>query len=157
MGRPRSHRVIAVIAAAATVSMAGAAGAVSVRLDETTIVTLRSPAGDVIVGNPSIADVSLLGPDRIAILGRGYGVTNIIVTDRMGHTVFSQEVSVTPVETGRVSVYRGTLLSNFTCSPRCARTPLPGEDKASSDPYASGYKDYADRAKGDSGGGGATP
>jgi hypothetical protein len=156
MRRPLSHKAAALLALAAATLAPALAGAVSVRLDESTLVSLRAPAGEVIVGNPSVADVNLIGPSRMAILGRGYGVTNIIVTDRMGRAIFNEEISVTSVETGRVSVYRGGLISNFTCTPRCARTPLPGEDKANADPYASTYKDYASRAK-DGAGGASAP
>jgi hypothetical protein len=128
-----------------------AAAPVSVHMDENAVVSLAAPAGNILVGNPAIADVSLITPQKLAILGRTYGLTNVIVTDRMGRTIFQQEVNVAPAAVGRVSVYRGPLVSNFACSPRCERTPMPGEEKTSAyEPFSGGYKDYADRAKGES-------
>jgi len=64
----------------------------------------------------------------MVILGRAYGLTNIIVTDRMGRTIFQQEVNVAAAASGRVSLYRGTLVNNFACAPHCERTPMPGPD-----------------------------
>ena len=126
------------------------AAAVEVHIDESSVVNLAAPAGSIVVGNTSIADVSLINPRRIAILGREYGITNVVVTDRMGRTIFQQEVNVAPATAGRVSLYRGALLTNFACSPRCERTPMPGEDKDKNyDPYGPAFKDYADRARAD--------
>ncbi|MGZ6014693.1 MAG: pilus assembly protein N-terminal domain-containing protein [Phenylobacterium sp.] len=133
--------------ASAWVLTPAAAGAVDVHMDQNTVVDLPRAAGAVVVGNPAIADVSLVTPRRIALLGRAYGLTNVIVTDRMGKVIFSQEVNVAPAPGGRVSVFRGINVSNFACSPRCERTPMPGEHKTDYDPYASGYKEYGDRTR----------
>ena len=153
----RIHHSIAPIMIAMVLGVAPArAGGLDVRLDENTIVNLRAPAGNVVVGNPGIADVSLINPHRMAILGRSYGLTNVIVLDQMGHTIFRQEINVAAAASGRVSVYRGPLVSNFACSPHCERTPMPGEEKTSNyDPFSNGYKDYDERSRTDAGGGAA--
>jgi hypothetical protein len=149
-------RIFAAFTAAAAL-LAGSSGpalAVMVHMDQTTVVELKAPVGNVLVANPSIADVSLITPQKLAILGRSYGLTNIIVTDRMGRTIFQQQVNVAAAPTGRVSLYRGVLVNNFACAPHCERTPMPGEEKSASyEPFSQGYKDYSDRAKGESGGG----
>jgi len=138
-------------AALALAVLAVPAQAVVVHIDQNAIVDLAAPAGDVVVGNASIADVNLITPQRLAILGRSYGLTNVIVTDRMGRTIFQQEVNVAPAPTGRVSLYRGPLVSNYACSPRCERTPMPGEDKDKNyDLMTTAYKDYGERAHADS-------
>ncbi len=149
--RAKSHKV-AVLAAAVALLATSAAGAATVRMDENTLISLRAPAGNVLVGNPAIADVTLVTPQRIAILGRAYGVTNLIVTDRMGRTIFSEEINVAQAARGRMSVYRGTLAVNFACSPHCERTPMPGEEKSANyEPYAGAFKDYGERTKGEAG------
>ncbi len=123
------------------------------------MIDLAAPAGNVVIGNSSVVDVSLVTPRRIAIFGRGYGATNVVITDRTGRTIFEQQVSVSGPTSGRVSVYRGVLPANFACAPRCERTPMPGEESSVYSQYTQGYKDYAERAHGDSagGGGGGTP
>ena len=161
MGRARLHVIIGQIAAAGLlVSGPAWAGGLDVRMDENTVVDLRAPAGNVVVGNPSIADVNLINPRRMVILGRSYGLTNVIVMDRMGRTIFRQEINVAAASAGRVSLYRGPLVTNFACTPHCERTPMPGEEKASNyDPYSGGFKDYDERARTDAGGqsGGGSP
>jgi hypothetical protein len=144
-------------ALAAAVAAPASAASISVHMDENTVVDLRAPAGNVLVGNPSIADVNLINPRRMVILGRSYGLTNIIVTDQMGRTIFQREVNVAAAPAGRVSLYRGPQVHNYACAPHCERTPMSGEDKTNYDPYGSPYKDYDDRAKNDSGGQAGAP
>ena len=152
MHRPKSH-IVALAAAAVLAALPGLAGAITVRIDENTVLDLRAPAGNVLIGNPSVVDVTLLNPRRIAILGKTYGVTNLIITDRMGRTIFQQEVNVANAGPGRVSVYKAGQVQNFACSPTCQRTPMPGEDKtAAYDPASGSFKDYADRIQSASGG-----
>ena len=151
----KSHNVCAL--AAIGLALAGPAFAtVNVRLDQNTVMDLRGPAGTVLIGDPAVVDVNLISPRRIAILGRGYGSTNVIITDRMGHVIFQQEVEVSRPSSNRVSIYRGGLVANFTCSPTCERTPTPGEDQSVYQPYSSPYKDHTQSAQagGGSGGGG---
>ncbi|HEY5409439.1 MAG TPA: pilus assembly protein N-terminal domain-containing protein [Caulobacteraceae bacterium] len=129
----KSHNVWAL--AAIGVALAGPAFAtVSVRLDQNTVMDLRGPAGTVLIGNPAVVDVNLITPSRIAILGKGYGQTNVIVTDRMGHVIFQQEVDVSRASGDHVSVYRGGVVANFTCSPTCEAAQAPGEDNSGSSP-----------------------
>ena len=146
-----SRDLIALAGAALAIAATPApAAAVVVHVDQNAVVDLAAPAGNIVIGNAAIADVSLINPRRIAILGRAYGLTNLIVTDRMGRIIFQQEINVAPPATGRISVYRGALVSNFACSPRCERTPMPGEDKEKNyDLYAPAYKDYGERAHAD--------
>jgi Flp pilus assembly secretin CpaC len=148
---PRAYVYIVALALAALADAApGLAGAVSVHIDQNTVVNLAAPAGDIVVGNASIADVSLINPHRLAILGRSYGLTNVVVTDRMGRTIFQQEINVQPAPMGRISLYRGAVVSNYACSPRCERTPMPGEYKDKIyEAYQYGYKDYDDRSHAD--------
>ncbi len=149
----KSHKVCAL--AAIISALAGPAFAtVSVRLDQNTLMELRAPAGTVLIGDPSVVDVSLITPKRIAILGKGYGQTNVIITDRTGRVIFQQEVEVSRVSANRVSVYRGALVANFTCAPTCERTPTPGEDNSSYTTYSSSYKDHTSNALSNASGGG---
>jgi hypothetical protein len=135
----KSHNVCAL--AAIGVALAGpASAALSVRLDQNAIMDLRAPAGTVLIGDPAVVDVNLINPRRIAILGRGYGATNVIIIDRMGKVIFSQEVEVSRANTGRVSVYRGGSVSNFTCSPTCEPSSAAGAGSAADQAPA---KDHA--------------
>ena len=157
MRHPNKNDLIVLFAGAAVLAMwPSLAGAITVGMDENTVLELRAPAGNVVIGNPSIADVNLITPQKLMVLGRSYGLTNLIVTDRTGRTIFQQEINVSSATRGRVSLYRGPLVANFACSPRCERTPMPGEDATNNyEPYANGYKGYGDRARTESGSEGA--
>jgi hypothetical protein len=131
-----------------------AAAAVAVTIDQTAPVSLGAPVSQVIVGNPSIADVSLVDRRHMTILGRSYGVTSIVALDAAGRRIFETTVNVAPAISGRVSLFRGTELYNYACSDRCERTPMPGESTGVYQGAVSPYTDYAGRAKAASGGGG---
>ena len=162
MGRDRrivpSNTAIAsgALALGLALAAASAASAVTVQIDQSQILDLAAPAGNVMVGNPAIADVTLISPRRMAVFGHGYGVTNLIVTDRMGRIIMQQQLEVAPSNIGRVSVYRGASVNTFSCSPRCERTPMPGEDKGSYEAYSGPFKDYTDRARADTAQSGAS-
>lgn len=150
MARQYIERAAALAVVVATAAAPHVARALTVPIDESAMVTTTAPIGSVMVGNPSIADVTVVDARRVAVLGRSYGMTNLIVLDRMGRPIMQQRVSVAPAQSGRVSLYRGPLVYNFACSPRCERTPMPGEEKgAAYEPYATGFKDYDERAKSD--------
>lgn len=140
-----SHLFAAAAMAAAAPALA--AGAVNVRIDEVTPVSLGSQAAHVVVGNPAVADVNMVGPRSLMILGRTYGVTNVVVIDHAGRTIYSAQVNVTPGEIGKASLFRGALIQNYACSSRCERQSMPGEIR---DPvyqmYSDPVKDYTERA-----------
>jgi hypothetical protein len=131
-----------------------AAAAVSVNIDATVPVSLGAEASQVIVGNPSIADVSLTDRRHIQILGRSYGLTSVVALDAGGRRIFETTVNVAPAQTGRVSLFRGVELYNYACADRCERTPMPGESTAVYQAAVTPYSDYAGRAKTAAGDGG---
>ena len=152
MPAPRTP-LLPLIALVGTLALSAPASAgVVARIDEATAVTLSGSAASVIVGNPAVADVNIVDRRRIAVLGRTYGTTNIMVFDAAGRMIYNDLVTVTSPSAGHVSMFRGALVNNYTCGPRCERTPMPGEEGASVyNPYSQPYKDYADRAKGPGG------
>ena len=146
--------LIPLLALVGTLALAApAAAGVIARIDEATAVTLSGSAANVVVGNPSIADVSIIDRHRIAVLGRSYGTTNVMVFDAAGRVIYNGLVTVTSPSAGHVALFRGASVHNFTCGPRCERTPMPGEQADGVyTPYSQPYKDYADRAKPAAGG-----
>ncbi|HEY5072824.1 MAG TPA: pilus assembly protein N-terminal domain-containing protein [Caulobacteraceae bacterium] len=108
-----------------------AAQALTVNVDQATRVTLPRPARDVIVGNPAIADASVLDATHIVLVGKGFGVTNVVVTDRSGHTMLSRQVVIASPDANRVSIYRGPDVSTYACAPRCERSSAAATAAAS--------------------------
>jgi hypothetical protein len=141
----------AVVAAVAATPAPGiAAEAFAVPIDQSASISLPRGAQNVMVGNPAIADVNILDTHTAVLLGRSYGVTNLVVLDVRGRTLLNRDIVVSAADTGRVSIVRGGLTGarteNYACSPRCERTPMPGETDLDFNRYAPGYSGYAARA-----------
>ncbi|MGE0045122.1 MAG: pilus assembly protein N-terminal domain-containing protein [Hyphomonadaceae bacterium] len=117
------------LASVALLAMAGAAAAhdISVPIDQAAPVRLMAPAEGVAIGNPSIAGVSVQNSQLLFITGRSYGTTNLVVIGANGRTLFSGRVTVTPDESGVVTVQRGMETARLTCSPVCRPRPDIGD------------------------------
>jgi hypothetical protein len=101
-----------------------------VRIDEARLIRLERDAVQIIVGNPSIADVAVQGARLLVVTGKSYGSTNVIVLDGDGHEILATRLGVAPNDAGLVTVYRGTLRQSLHCVPDCQRTLAIGDDKA---------------------------
>lgn len=148
------------LAAALAVLAAGQAAAapMTVPIDQSVRIGLNGQAASVFVGNPSIADVVMVDRRTMMVVGRGYGVTNVVALDGAGRTLADQQVLVSGGDVGRVTVQRGGTLSNYACAPRCERSPMPGENQPTFEPYNASYGAYQGRASTAAGAGaGAAP
>lgn len=117
----RAFRSIAFAAAAALCAAASAASAASlvVPIDQSIRLNVSGSAASVLVGNPSVADVTVIDSHTLFVSGRGYGATDIVVLDREGRTLYSGDLVVGAADTGRVSVYRGAARTDMACAPGC--------------------------------------
>ena len=109
-------------------SIAQAADALTVELDGARILKLDTPASDVVIGNPFIADVTVQNPNRLVILGRAPGVTRLIVMSDGTVTMDTQVVVHAKNASAQVSVLapgRGAGIeeTEFACSDRCTEVP----------------------------------
>ena len=110
------------LAALASAALAGPAAAISmvVPLDQSTRLNVAGSAYSVLVGNPAVADVTVVDSHTLYISGRGYGSTDIVVLDRDGHTLYAGDLVVSSADAGRVSVYRGAQgRTDMACAPDC--------------------------------------
>jgi hypothetical protein len=121
---PRRHATItlaAILGATAVFTAAGAAYAdqISVEMDKARTLNLAAPVATVIVGNPLIADASVLDQHTLVISGKSYGQTNLIAIDAQGDIIYSTDLAVTEAnspQTSLVSLYRGAARSSFACA-----------------------------------------
>lgn len=96
-------------------------GRISVEVDQAQRVQLSGPASSVIVGNPEIADVTVVDANTLYITGKGYGVTEVVAVDPIGRTVFQSQVVVTAGDgAGRVRVWRGAQSTEMACATSCS-------------------------------------
>lgn len=115
-------RTLSALAAAALLSAAGIAQAQSlnVEIDRSSRISLRGAAASVIVGNPDIADVTVVDASTLFVTGKGYGVTEVVAVDALGRTLYQGEVVVTGGSTGSVRVWRGAQATELACAASCA-------------------------------------
>ena len=107
-----------------------AAGAVSVPLDEVRIVTFKRPVTTLYVGNPVIADVTIIDNRHAFVQGKAFGTTNILALDGRVRQVINELVVVAGSPSGVVTLQRGTSQTTYACaSSRCQTTPQPGDGK----------------------------
>ena len=109
--------------------LAGSARAegVSVALDHSERLNVHGAAANVVVGNPSVADVTVVDSHTLYVLGRSYGSTGVTVTDALGRTLYAGDVTVVR-PTNSVSLYRGVARADFACAVTCAEAkPASGE------------------------------
>ena len=115
------------IAAAAVLSSAFAGPVLAqdplrVDIDQTARIQLRAPAGSVIVGNPEIADITVVDANTLFVTGKGYGVTEIVAVDSHGRTVFQSQIVVSAGDSGQVRVWRGSQVTEMACGTTCSPT-----------------------------------
>ncbi len=107
--------------------------AVALALDEVHTLTFRAPVSTVYVGNPTIADVTMIDARHAFVQGKGYGRTNLIALNRDNVQVFNTRITVTGNDGGgTVTLNRGAERVTLNCTGgRCEPTPMPGDDQKS--------------------------
>lgn len=118
----------ATLVAAMTASTATAvADDLIVRYDQSQLLRMPREIADVIVGNPSIADVSVQRGNLLIVTGKTFGVTNIIALDDERNVIHDQRVVVQRDERRVVNLHKGSQRESFTCSPNCSPTITIGD------------------------------
>ena len=113
--------LLAVAAPAVVQAQSGQSAPMNVEIDQATRVPLRAAAGSVIVGNPQIADVTVVDSNTLYITGKGYGVTEVVAVDAIGRTVFQRQIVVTDgAGAGRVRMWRGAQSTEMACGSSCS-------------------------------------
>jgi Flp pilus assembly secretin CpaC len=96
--------------------------AIRVDIDYARIVKIPQGASTLVIGNPLIADVTMLKNSQLMVItGKSFGTTNLIVLDKSGAQVGESIVTVVPAE-DKVVVQRGPHRESVSCNPRCAKT-----------------------------------
>ena len=104
---------------------------VSVVMDQVRIVTFKRPVSTVFIGNPIIADATVIDPYHAFILGKAYGVTNLIALSSQSQTVVNQQITVANRSGGVVTLNKGAAQFTYSCTTaHCETNPRPGDNKA---------------------------
>jgi hypothetical protein len=145
----RAILAAALIASAPAVTPAWAAG-VNLALDEVHTVTFQKPIATVYVGNPAIADITMIDARHAFVQGKSYGHTNIVALNQDGVQVFNTSVSVSGADdAGIVTLNRGAQRITYSCAgARCEPTPTPGDAAAAFDAANGQANQHQSAAKG---------
>jgi hypothetical protein len=105
------------------------AGGIEVLVDEAKIIQLTKPIGQVIIGNPAIADVSVQSRTTLIFTGKSSGHTNVILLDENNRQILNEKVHVTTSNAeGLVVMHRGAKRTSFHCGTICNGRVALGDD-----------------------------
>ena len=136
MIRTRSYLVSAVAAFMNLALATGSAAAesnISVYADQAKILKLNGKPSSVVIGNPTIADVSIQG-EMLAVHGRHFGSTNLIILDHQGNELAALLINVIRPDSNNVEMFKGgaegKMIGKFSyiCAPDCESIVMPGDD-----------------------------
>ncbi|MGP0059392.1 MAG: pilus assembly protein N-terminal domain-containing protein [Beijerinckiaceae bacterium] len=99
-----------------------------VKVDQARPVRVPPGTQTLIIGNPMIADVTLVKQGGVMVVtGKGYGETNLIALDSAGDPVAESTIKVIAGDDALV-VQRGMDRQSYTCAPRCQPSVRLGDD-----------------------------
>ena len=131
------------IAALLVVFHSGATHAVNlnVEIDQATLVELDKPGAEVIIGNPSIADVAVQSGKLLVVTGKSAGLTNLMVLDGGGKLIYDKKVVVSADKKRLVTVSKGVARETYSCRPQCDPSLTPGDAEDYFEALAKGIRD----------------
>jgi Flp pilus assembly secretin CpaC len=105
-----------------------AQNSITIQMDQVRVISFARAVKTVFVGNPTIADVTVIDDRHVFLLGKSFGSTNIIAIDDKGNQAADERVTVLIPDQGKITLQRGTNRLTLSCiSDRCEATPTPGD------------------------------
>jgi Flp pilus assembly secretin CpaC len=100
-----------------------------IEANQVRVVTFKRPIKTVYVANPLIADITIIDSNRVFLLGKNIGSTNIIALDERGQEAFNDKITVLPEPGNLVTVQRGVKgqLTLSCMDDRCRSRPTVGD------------------------------
>jgi len=114
---------------AVTGGTAAAGEPIDVTIDFAKILKIDTPADNVFIGNPGIADAAFVDETTLVLTGRTAGTTNLIVLDKDGNEAANMEVRVSSDIRQLTTVFYGASRQTFSCAPVCEQVISVGDNK----------------------------
>ena len=115
------RRLMLVLAAGlALAGVAADAQTLSLPAGQTARLSLPGPVRDVIIGDPLIADVSVINKRTLVVLAKTAGSTSILAFAADGRPLADRKVVVLGGGDTGVTVSRGAATTAYACADRCA-------------------------------------
>jgi hypothetical protein len=119
---------------------------VAVPLDEVRVVTFTRPVSTVFVGNPVVADATVIDNHHVFVLGKGFGSTNMIALGPQSETVANQQITVIDRAGSMVTLNKGAAQYSYACTGgHCQANPVPGDQKTYFDDNTSATSAHEDQ------------
>ncbi|HRD75201.1 MAG TPA: pilus assembly protein N-terminal domain-containing protein [Hyphomicrobiaceae bacterium] len=118
---------VAVVAAVVTAAPVSAADLI-VKYDQSQIIRLDRPVAEIIIGNSTIADVSVQAPQMLVVTGKTFGITNVIILDASRQTIAEHRIIVQRDEVNIVTLHAAAKRQSYNCTPRCNPSLVVGDD-----------------------------
>jgi hypothetical protein len=125
----RAAAVLTSLLLLGSAAVAEAGQPLTVYTDHSRILNVDRAPGTVIVGNPSIADVTIQG-NQVFLHARSYGTTNVIIMDENGNPLADYDVTVQTGGDDNVFVFKaGVIKQTYLCAPDCESILHVGDEK----------------------------
>ncbi len=126
-----------VVSAFVVVPMTGArAQDLVVKYDQSQLLRLPRPVSEIIIGNPTIAEVTVQTNNLLVVTGKTFGITNVIALDADRNIIQDQRIVVIRDEVKVVNVQKGAKRESYNCTPQCNPSLVVGDDQAYFDSVA---------------------
>jgi Flp pilus assembly secretin CpaC len=96
-------------------------------MDQVRPFELQKPAGQIVVGNPAIADVTVQDKTRIFLFGKAPGLTNIFIFDEEGNPIDNLIIRVRATADNMLTMHRGAARTTYNCTNQCDATITVGD------------------------------
>jgi Flp pilus assembly secretin CpaC len=102
---------------------------INVVIDQAHLVELPAGTSTLVIGNPTIADVTMVGAkgSLMVLTPKAYGETNFIALDVSGKPLTESIIRVV-AGTDAMIVQRGMERQSYACAPKCQATEKLGDD-----------------------------
>jgi Pilus formation protein N terminal region len=118
-----TQRLLVPAAIALTINVSAAQAGqdlLAVTLDQAKIVRIPAGTQTLIIGNPIVADVTMLkNIGMMVVTGKSFGQTNLIAIDGSGNPVSESIIRVSGASESMLTVYRGMDRESYSCTPHC--------------------------------------
>lgn len=107
-----------------------------VKYDQSQLLRLPRPVAEIIIGNPTIAEVTVQTNNLLVVTGKTFGITNVIALDADRNIIQDQRIVVIRDEVKVVNVQKGAKRESYNCTPQCNPSLVVGDDQAYFDAVA---------------------
>ena len=145
IGRSIAAKTVVSVVVACALATTGVAPAAAddliVKYDQSQLLRMPRKVSEFIIGNSSIADVSVQAGDMLIVTGKSFGITNVIALDAERNVIQEQRVIVVRDEVRVVNVQKGGKRESYNCTPQCNPSLVVGDEKT----YFEGVAGAAER------------